>query len=245
VKPEGERMIDVGGHRLAIRCQGQAAPTVIFENGAFPVTDPFSTEILPDIAKEHRVCAYDRAGVGNSEEGPNPRDAKQITAELHQLLVNAGEQGPFVLVGWSIAGLYTPLYAATYPDDVAGYLFIDPRLPAYQLEVGADPRLTGYTAELPPAHGEELRAWDASAQQVIDAGALPGRPLIVLTAGSQAAMTESNTREGGYDLWHKTHADFAASVPGGKNIEVEDAEHAIWELNPGAVLDAINEVAGG
>ena len=36
---EGERMVDVGGYRLALRCDGQgaparAAPTVIFENGA-------------------------------------------------------------------------------------------------------------------------------------------------------------------------------------------------------------------
>jgi pimeloyl-ACP methyl ester carboxylesterase len=244
-RPVGERMIDVGGHKLAIRCQGQAAPTVIFETGAFPTSDVFADKIIGDVARDHRACSYDRAGVGKSEPGPNPRDGKQIAAELDQLLTNAGETGPFVLVSWSVGGLYTPLYAIAHAENVAGYVFIDPRLSAYQLRVGSDPLLTTVAANLPPAYGEELRAWDDSAAQVRDAGALPDRPLIVLTAGAPAAIASADTREGGYDLWRSSHNDLAASVPDGKNIIVENAEHMIWEANPGALLDAINEVAGG
>jgi pimeloyl-ACP methyl ester carboxylesterase len=243
-QPVGERMIDVGGYKLAIRCQGQAAPTVIYEQGAFPTTDAFADQILPEVARDHRVCSYDRAGVGKSEAGPNPRDGNQIALELDSLLANAGETGPFVLVTWSVGGLYTPLYAIAHPDDVAGYVFIDPRLAAYQLEVGADPRLTTIAANLPPAYGEELRAWDQSAEQVQDAGALPDRPLIVLTAGAPAAIESANTREGGYELWRSSHADLAASVTDGEQIIVDNAEHDIWVLNPEAVLDAINTVAG-
>ncbi len=237
-------MIDVGGHKLAIRCQGQAAPTVIYEAGAFPATDEFGDEILPDVARDHRVCSYDRAGVGKSEVGPNPRDGTRIASELDELLTNAGETGPFVLVSWSVGALYTPLYAVAHPEKVAGYVFIDPRVSAYQLRVGSDPRLTTAVAGLPPAYGEELRAWDQSATEVRDAGALPGRPLIVLTAGSPAAIADANTREGGYDLWRTSHDDLAASVPNGKNIIVDNAEHKIWAANPKALLDAINTVAG-
>jgi pimeloyl-ACP methyl ester carboxylesterase len=244
-QPVGERMIDVGGHKLAIRCQGQAAPTVVYEAGAFPTTDEFADEIMDDVARDHRVCSYDRAGVGKSEPGPNPRDANQIATELDQLLTNAGETGPFVLVSWSVGALYTPLYAIAHPEDVAGYVFIDPRVSAYQLRVGSDPRLTAVAANLPPAYGEELRAWDQSATEVRDAGALPERPLIVLTAGAPAAIASADTREGGYNLWRSSHDDLAASVAGGKNIIVENAEHKIWAANPGAVLDAISEVAGG
>jgi pimeloyl-ACP methyl ester carboxylesterase len=237
-------MIDVGGYKLAIRCQGQAAPTVIYENGAFPVTDPFADEIMADVARDHRVCSYDRAGVGKSEVGPNPRDGKQIALELDQLLTNAGETGPFILVSWSVGGLYTPLYAIAHPENVAGYVFIDPRVSAYQLQVGSDPRLTTAAADLPPAYGEELRAWDESAEEVRDGGPLPDRPLIVLTAGSPAAIADANTREGGYELWRSSHDDLAASVSDGRNIMVENADHTIWEANPDAVLHAINTVAG-
>jgi pimeloyl-ACP methyl ester carboxylesterase len=182
--------------------------------------------------------------VGKSEAGPNPRDGNQIALELDRLLTSAGETGPFVLVSWSIGGLYTPLYAIAHPEDVAGYVFIDPRLSAYQLEVGADPALTAYAASLGPVYSEELLAWDQSAEEVRDAGPLPDRPLIVLTAGAPTAIADAETREGGYDLWRSSHADLAASVTDGEQIIVDNAEHDIWVLNPEAVLDAINTVAG-
>ena len=51
--------------------------------------------------------------------GPEPRDAKQITGELHTLLTKAGIEGPYVLVGHSFGGLYMQTYAARYPDEVA------------------------------------------------------------------------------------------------------------------------------
>jgi pimeloyl-ACP methyl ester carboxylesterase len=236
-------MIDIGGYKLAIRCQGQGAPTVIFENGAFPVQDTFGDEMAADIARDHRVCTYDRAGTGKSEAGPAPRDAKQISDELHLLLTNAGETGPFVLAAWSIGGLYTPLYAIAHPDDVHGYVFIDPRLAAYQLEVGTAPAVIASAEAYPPVYGDEMRAWDASAEQVRDAGPLPGRPLIVLTQGSAEGVAEMDTQPGGYALWQSTHADFAATVPGGEHIVVDDAGHQIWSDNRQVVLDAINTVA--
>jgi pimeloyl-ACP methyl ester carboxylesterase len=42
--------------------------------------------IQPEIAKKTRVCAYDRAGMGWSDPGPQPRDARQISTELHRPL---------------------------------------------------------------------------------------------------------------------------------------------------------------
>jgi pimeloyl-ACP methyl ester carboxylesterase len=241
-QPEGERMVDVEGHKMALRCQGQAAPTVVLETGAFPNVDAFES-IMPDIARGHRVCSYDRSGVGKSEPGPEPRDGKQIALELDALLRNAGETGPFVLVSWSVGALYTPLYAIAHPDDVAGYVFIDPRTAAYQLRVGSDPNLPAYAAALGPGYSAELSAWDASATQVREAGAMPARPLVVLTAGSAEAIASGDSREGGYDYWRSSHADLAASVPGGRQIVVDNASHQVWDANPAALLDAINTVA--
>lgn len=243
-QPVGERMIDIGGHKLAIRCQGQAAPTVIVENGAFQLDDSFGDTMSADVARDHRVCTYDRAGTGKSEPGPAPRDAKQIADELHTLLKNAGETGPFVLVSWSIGGMFVPMYAVAHPDDVAGYVFIDPRLAAYQLQVGTAPGVIAVAPGYPPAYGDEMREWDASAAQVRDAGPLPPRPLIVLTKGSPEGIAEAETQPGGYALWRSTHAEFAASVPGGEQIIVDDAGHQIWAENRQVVLDAINRVAG-
>jgi len=81
--------------------------------------------VQPEVAKTTRVCAYDRAGMGWSEWGPEPRDTKQISGELHTLLKCADTEGTYVLVGHSYGGLYARMYAARYPDQVAGVVLVD------------------------------------------------------------------------------------------------------------------------
>jgi pimeloyl-ACP methyl ester carboxylesterase len=63
--------------------------------------------------------------MGWSEMGPEPRDARQISSELHTLLSKAGIEGPYVLVGHSFGGMYMQTYAARYPDEVAGVALVD------------------------------------------------------------------------------------------------------------------------
>jgi pimeloyl-ACP methyl ester carboxylesterase len=81
--------------------------------------------VQQEVSDTTRVCAYDRAGMGWSEMGPDPRDARQITSELHTLLSKAGIEGPYVLVGHSFGGLSMQTYAARYPDEVAGVALVD------------------------------------------------------------------------------------------------------------------------
>ena len=121
--PPGE-MVVVGGHRLHIDCVGQGSPTVILESGLGTMSVDWAN-VQPEIAKTTRVCAYDRAGAGWSEPGPEPRDPQQIARELHTLLGNAGIDGPYVLVGQSFGGLYVRMYADQYPQEVKGMVLVD------------------------------------------------------------------------------------------------------------------------
>src|SRR5215217_7924185 len=63
--------------------------------------------------------------MGWSEMGPEPRDAKHITSELHTLLKGAGIDGPYVLVGHSLGGISMQTYAHRYPEEVAGVVLVD------------------------------------------------------------------------------------------------------------------------
>ncbi len=81
--------------------------------------------IQPQLAASTRVCAYDRAGFGWSEDGPQPRDVQQIVNELHLLLQNAGVQPPYLLAGHSLGGELMRLYAGEHPDQVVGLVLID------------------------------------------------------------------------------------------------------------------------
>src|SRR5215217_6081841 len=121
--PPGE-MVDVGGYRLHINCVGQGSPTVVLDAGSGGFSAQW-VRVQREVSGSIRVCAYDRAGMGWSEMGPEPRDAKQISGELHTLLSKAGIEGPYVLVGHSLGGLNMQTYAARYPDEVAGVALVD------------------------------------------------------------------------------------------------------------------------
>jgi pimeloyl-ACP methyl ester carboxylesterase len=122
--PAPGEMVDVGGYSLHINCVGQGSPTVVLDAGSGGFSAQW-VRVQREVSGTTRVCAYDRAGMGWSEMGPDPRDARQITGELHTLLSEAGIEGPYVLVGHSFGGMYMQTYAARYPDEVAGVALVD------------------------------------------------------------------------------------------------------------------------
>jgi pimeloyl-ACP methyl ester carboxylesterase len=81
------------------------------------------------VSRTARVCAYDRAGQGWSDDVDAPQDGLAIAADLHNLLARAGEPGPYLLVGHSAGGTYVMTYAAQYPDEVAGMVLLDSMSP--------------------------------------------------------------------------------------------------------------------
>jgi len=88
------------------------------------------------------VCAYDRAGYGWSDYNPAPRTLAQQVHELHSLLTGANEQGPYLLVAHSYGARVDRVFAATYPDEVAGMVLMDPGIlyddPRYPAETQSD-----------------------------------------------------------------------------------------------------------
>jgi len=130
--PMRGEMVDIGGgRRMHIICEGPrtAAPTILFEAGAFGFSADWGALQPKVVAQGLHACAYDRAGLGLSDPGPEPRDANAVVGDLEKLLKAAHEDGPFILVGHSMAGLYLPLFAARNPDKIAGLVFVDAATP--------------------------------------------------------------------------------------------------------------------
>lgn len=126
--PPPGQMVGVGGHSLHIDCVGQGSPAVVLDAGSGGFSAQW-VRVQREVFGTTRVCSYDRAGMGWSEMGPEPRDAEQITGELHTLLQGANIEGPCVLVGHSFGGMYVRTYAARYPDEVAGVVLVDSSSP--------------------------------------------------------------------------------------------------------------------
>ena len=138
--PQIGRSVDIGGRTLNLDCSGVGQPAVILERGApwLYYTSPKEmyesgsprpgygwVQIARELAKSTTTCWYDRAGSGWSDAGPYPRDSASQARDLHALLKAAGVPPPYVLAAESSAALDAHVYAAYYPGDVAGVVFVD------------------------------------------------------------------------------------------------------------------------
>jgi pimeloyl-ACP methyl ester carboxylesterase len=125
--PAPGKLFDVdNGRRLHLLCTGQGSPTVVLEAGASAFAIDW-TIVQNELQKSHRVCSYDRAGMGWSDSLPaDAIPAERDTHDLHALLTAAKESAPFVLVGASHGGLLIRRYLAQYPGEVTGLVFVDP-----------------------------------------------------------------------------------------------------------------------
>jgi pimeloyl-ACP methyl ester carboxylesterase len=131
------QLFDVGaGRRMYLSCTGSGSPTVVLVQG-YGSTSAIWGWIVPDVARDTRVCVYDRAGRGWSDAAPEQQDGFAVAADLNALLTSAHEAPPYVLTGHSFGGLYVRAFAARYPNQTAGVVLLDssdPRqftLPAY------------------------------------------------------------------------------------------------------------------
>ena len=123
--PPPGQLVAFEGDASHLHCAGEGSPTVILESG-LDVGGSLSWETVRTRITEHtRVCAYDRAGIMWSDARPGPRDANNIVSELHDLLVAASEEPPYVLVGHSLGGPIVRVYTERFPDEVSGLVFVD------------------------------------------------------------------------------------------------------------------------
>ena len=175
-------LVDVGGRQLYVECVGSGTPTVSLKRGLATARglDGSAAGDRPHT----RTCAYDRAGLGDSDPIPGVHDAGDEIRDLERLLDRGGIEPPYVLVGHSYGGLLARLFAHAHPDQTGGAVLIDAN--------GRDAwrrGLAGWPKTLAPkrrrawaqpiAHGVDSRA---SAALDRDIRSLGDTPLVVLTA---------------------------------------------------------------
>jgi pimeloyl-ACP methyl ester carboxylesterase len=113
------------GRRIRYYCLGKGSPTVVTEAGLGSGAWSWRT-IQTEMAKTTRVCSYDRAGYGLSDEAKDSRDLDAIAADLGVVVQAAGAGRPVVLVAHSLGGPIVRQYAYHHPEKVAGLVLVDP-----------------------------------------------------------------------------------------------------------------------
>lgn len=268
--PNGQ-FVDIGGRRLYVECQGTGSPTVILEgglgsglsaggkvwngqNGRWP-----QVTVQPDVATVTRVCTYDRAGYGFSDQGVVPHTAVSTDDDLYAWLHSPGMQGPYVLVGISLGGPIMQFYAGRHPEDVAGLVLLDPS------HENAEAAITTLLERLAPQFVETRRmnlaraatqnvapsgpggGFDTEAfyAQVRAMGALPAVPAAVLSAG--LPLNPANFAPGVpvdeiADLDEELQHQIARRIAGSDHRFVDNSGHAMNLYAPKLTGEAIIQV---
>lgn len=261
-------LIDIGdGRRLYLTCRGSGSPTVLLEAGAgnnaqiweqiaLPNTS-HQEAVLPAVAEFTRVCAYDRPGtmldethLSRSDPTPGPRTAAEMVADLHALIDAAQLSTPLVIAGHSFGGLIARLYTNTYPDDVAGLVFIDAAHEDYYAGLDAMLSPEQWTLAFDPPMPDDAPPFEAidsltSADQVAAAqetSPLPTIPAVVLTHGGDFPFPADFPVEAIERVWRDAQEHLAALIPGTPLIVAETSSHYIQLDQPDLVVAAIRDV---
>ncbi|HYK31409.1 MAG TPA: alpha/beta hydrolase, partial [Streptosporangiaceae bacterium] len=103
---------------------GSGSPAVVLEAALGEPASLAYAGVLPAVAEQVRVIAYDRAGIGASDPVSRITVMSQVS-DLAAIATAAGD-GPCILAGHSWGGLLVLLAAAQHPDLIAGLVLIDP-----------------------------------------------------------------------------------------------------------------------
>jgi len=127
------------GRKIHLICMGQGSPTVILTAGLGNWSETWR-KVQPAVAQKTRVCGWDRPGYGFSSPSPEPQDVAHTTADLEAALKVANIRGPYILVGHSLGGYESLLFADRHPHEVAGMVLVDPSVPdQHQIMVNISP----------------------------------------------------------------------------------------------------------
>jgi pimeloyl-ACP methyl ester carboxylesterase len=235
------RLVDVGGYRLRVDCYGQGDVTVVLEAGLCQTRASWG-QVVDDIASFARVCAYDRAGLGESDRAPGPRTLHRAVEDLERVLVAARAKTPYVLVGHSIGGLTVRLYAAQHPERVRGLVLVDASHETQSVRLAELMEARDRAAFLEHQGGGNCEGLDllAAPGEVQRAGALPAVPLVVLTARPRwviAGCPDNAVRA-------ELQGALARLSPRAQHVIAERSGHFIQLDRPDVVTAAVREVAG-
>jgi pimeloyl-ACP methyl ester carboxylesterase len=261
-----DQQVNIGTHSLHIHCLGAGTPVVVIDVG---VGDSYTSwqPIQQQLARDTRVCTYDRAGYGLSEPGPMPRHSKQVAQELKLLLERSGVKGPYLMVGHSLGGLNVQVFAAQYPDVVDGLVLLDlpplawimggPMFPelhdlfkqqtqelsamAEALSQSSDPRERSRADYFRTLASEHEELFGESARQVAAIASFGDLPLTVIASGKANPAFGENA-QAFQQFWIEQSRELAGKSTRGTFVLVQESGHMLHQDAPAEVIQAIRRL---
>lgn len=236
---------DVGGYRLAAEITGDGAPTVVFSSGSGDAGERWEATVAA-LSSPVRVLTYARAGIGESDALPEsaPRSFGDAAEELRWLLEAVRLDEPVVLVGHSIGAVVAQVFAARWPDKLAGLVLVDPSDVQLWLDIDT-PKLV-----VPDGDREDRASFDvkAGAEEAAASRRHLDLPSVVVTSRvgrwldsktphlwKPFSLEELDAR------WQRNHRELASDL-GAEHKVASEGGHYVQVDQPELVAGAVDDV---
>lgn len=236
------RLVRVGDHQLYVHCSGMPSKvTVVLLNGLGAGLEVWKT-VQTDAESFARVCSYDRAGEGHSDKISHLQTPDEVVDDLSRLLEAEKASRPYVLVGWSLGGIYARDFAQRFPDLTAGIVLVDS---AHEEQFD---RYAGISPAIAERYATQDGRFDRNAFLKAAGQLGPGKhlewhldvPLIVLEHKRLTGPVRTEQDRLAVD-WHELQMDLAGRSKFGKLIECRSG-HMIATEEPEIVVESIRDV---
>jgi pimeloyl-ACP methyl ester carboxylesterase len=246
-----DELVQVGDGRLHVRCVGAGESTVVLIAGFNDGGDNWG-RITPALSAHTRVCSYARFGTGTSDPPTTPQTFATSARDLHSLLDEIGEAGPYVVVGHSYGGAQAVTFAATYPDEVNGLLLLDATPPTWTAagcvvpDDGSDAAadfVAGCPDPAAPTDNPEQLDVVAGFAAVAAIDTLGSVPLSIVTAAEHPfpgldPLEATRLQE----VWNQGQEHWTSLSSAAQLVTVNDTGHYIQLDRPDAVIAEIQKL---
>jgi pimeloyl-ACP methyl ester carboxylesterase len=230
--------------KLQYNISGNGKPNIVLINGGSGPIEGWM-KIITEISKSSSVFSYNRFGVTGSDKPKEPQDGMTIVRTLREALTLIGFEPPFLLVGHSLGGLYTNLYARLYPNEVAGVVFLESSHPK-------DLSLNEYQGKTVKAINKMFTMFDSlsshkqfnevnfvkeTVNQIHQIDSFPEIPVYVITGGQENRMMPEEVRKKRLD----NQLELLSLSRNSKHIIAEKSGHFPQLSEPTVVIDSIKD----
>ncbi|MGD8495528.1 MAG: alpha/beta fold hydrolase [Gemmatimonadales bacterium] len=241
-----DTLVDVGGHRLHLVVhRGERPVTVLFEAGGGADAGAWGT--VPErlaARSSATVVAYDRAGLGRSELGPEGLSPADEIDDVRAAMRRLSLPQTTIVVGHSYGAMLALAHAERYPDAVSGLVLVDPMNPAFASEesdmlAATVPNLPESPAPRDLAVQRMARSMDSLTAALLDVEPRLRVPMIVVSAGRDWWGSPEVDA-----TWKASHVELASPADR-RRVVSEASDHDIPNEDPDAVVDAILALLDG
>jgi len=226
---------------------GSGKPTIVFLNG-FGARMDIWKKVKAELAGEGTLLLYNRAGLGKSSKAKEKQYADVVIATLRNLLKSKQLEPPYVLVGWSIGGLFANFFARKYPIETQAVVFVESSSSnpdEVKILESHAPMLLRIIDNIyyfifglfPNSKNWEISVIEESRIMVNDAGKFPDVPVVVLSGAKTGWLRSQALADAGVEI----DSELASLGSPSHHVVSNKSGHIIAWTEPELVANSIRD----